>query len=212
MIVWGGGAFTEVFDTGGRYNPFTDTWTATSMVHAPNGRRDPAVVWTGGEMIVWGGYFSDGRKNRYFNTGGQYNPITNSWLATTATGAPDSRTGHTAVWNGSEMIVWGGLSDDGSSTQFFSTGGRYCAQAAPAITLDTKRRKVAEINTVRLNWSGANSTDIDLYRDSVLIVTTANDGSYTDSTGDTGRARYTYQVCEAGTQACSIEVTVSFAH
>jgi hypothetical protein len=29
-------------------------------------------------------------------------------------------------------------------------------------------------------------------RDAVLIVTTANDDSYNDSTGDAGQARYTY--------------------
>ena len=51
---------------------------------------------------------------------------------------------------------------------------------------------------MRLTWSGATSTDIDVYRDGMVIVTTPNDGSYTDSTGDTGRARYTYRVCEAG--------------
>jgi hypothetical protein len=138
MIVWGGGAFAEVFNTGGRYNPFTDTWTATSVVNAPDGRRAPAVVWTGGEMIVWGGYFSNGRRNRYFNTGGRYDPITDSWLATTMTDAPDSRTGHTAVWTGGEMIVWGGSSDDGHSIQLFNTGGKYCAQAGGAdLTLES---------------------------------------------------------------------------
>ena len=46
----------------------------------------------------------------------------------------------------------------------------------------------------------------------VLIVTTPNDGSYTDSTGDTGRARYMYRVCEAGTQTCSNEARVRFPH
>lgn len=30
-----------------------------------------------------------------------------------------------------------------------------------------------------------------------------NDGAYTDSTGDTGRASYKYRVCEAGTSTCS---------
>jgi serine protease len=52
---------------------------------------------------------------------------------------------------------------------------------------------------VRLNWRETCSTDIDVYRDGTLIVTTPNDGSYIDLAGDTGRARYTYQVCEAGT-------------
>jgi photosystem II stability/assembly factor-like uncharacterized protein len=78
------------------------------------------------------------------------------------------------------------------------------------ITLSAARRKVGGINTVRLTWSGANSANIDVYRDAVLIVTTANDGSFIDSTGDTGRARYTYRVCEAGTATCSDNARVTF--
>ena len=82
---------------------------------------------------------------------------------------------------------------------------------APAtITLSALGRKVGGINTVRLSWSGATSNQVDIYRDDVVIVTTANDGSYVDSTGDTGRARYNYKVCEAGTQTCSNVVTVRF--
>jgi serine protease len=41
-------------------------------------------------------------------------------------------------------------------------------------------------------------------------VRTANDGHYTDSTGDTGRARYMYWVCEAGTSTCSNNAKVTF--
>jgi len=69
---------------------------------------------------------------------------------------------------------------------------------------------VGGINTVRLTWSGATSTNVDVYRNNVVIVTTANDGSFTDSTGDTGRARYTYRVCEAGTSTCSNDARVTF--
>jgi len=42
--------------------------------------------------------------------------IDDSWTATA--GAPSGRGGHTAVWTGSEMIVWGGYPD-------LNTGGRY---------------------------------------------------------------------------------------
>ena len=56
-------------------------------------------------MIVWGG----GDDSGYFNTGGRYNPSTNSWTATSTTNAPSARYAHTAVWTGSEMIVWGGV-------------------------------------------------------------------------------------------------------
>src|SRR5438093_1929025 len=78
------------------------------------------------------------------------------------------------------------------------------------ITLSASGRKVGGINTVRLTWSGATSANIDVNRDGMLIVTTANDGDYIDSTGDTGRARYTYRVCEAGTSTCSNDARVRF--
>jgi hypothetical protein len=40
--------------------------------------------------------------------GGRYGPLTGIWAATTNTGAPPNRSGHTAVWTGSEMLVFGG--------------------------------------------------------------------------------------------------------
>ena len=64
---------------------------------------------------------------------------------------------------------------------------------------------------VDLSWHGATSNNIDVYRDGVLIVTVPNiPGFYTDHIGARGNARYTYKVCEAGTQNCSNEVTVRF--
>jgi hypothetical protein len=82
-----------------------DTWTATSTTDAPDARSYHKAVWTGSEMIVWGGADNVG----YPNTGGRYNPGTDSWTATSTTNAPIGRAGHTAVWTGSEMIVWGDM-------------------------------------------------------------------------------------------------------
>ena len=118
MIVWGGSSFGGL-NSGGKYNPGTDSWTATSTTNAPGSRSGHTAVWTDSEMIVWGGYsFEIGD---YLNTGGTYNPDTDSWTATSTASAPDSRDNHTAVWIGSEMIVWGGSTDSSS----FNTGGRY---------------------------------------------------------------------------------------
>ena len=39
--------------------------------------------------------------------------IDDTWTSTNTTNAPSARTGHTAVWTGSEMIVWGGQNDIG---------------------------------------------------------------------------------------------------
>lgn len=57
MIVWGGGYLGSVIatDTGARYNPQADTWTAISTTGAPSPRFHRVVVWAGTEMIVWGG-------------------------------------------------------------------------------------------------------------------------------------------------------------
>jgi hypothetical protein len=81
-----------------------------------------------------------------------------------------------------------------------------------AIDLRALGRKVGGINTVRLTWTGATSNNIDVNRNGIVIATVPNTGTYIDSTGDTGRARYTYEVCEAGTSTCSNEVTVRFRH
>jgi N-acetylneuraminic acid mutarotase len=96
-----------------------DTWTPTSLTNAPSARAGHTAVWTGSEMIVWGGGVGVGPT--YFNTGGRYNPSTDSWTATSITNAPDARGGHTALWTGNEMIVWGGFNDTGH----LNTGGRY---------------------------------------------------------------------------------------
>ena len=96
-----------------------DTWTPTSTASAPAGRLGHTTVWTGSEMVVWGG-FNPGT----LNTGGRYNPSTDSWTATSTTNAPEGRARHTAVWTSREMIVWGGSVGVGS---FFNTGRKYCA-------------------------------------------------------------------------------------
>src|SRR5439155_608096 len=109
-------------NTGGRYNPGTNSWTATSTINAPIGRSLHTAVWTGSEMIVWGG---EDEHIVLLNIGGRYNPGTNSWTATSTANAPSGRTAHTGVWTGSEMIVWGGFYYDGVNYVLVNTGGRY---------------------------------------------------------------------------------------
>jgi hypothetical protein len=82
-----------------------DTWAVTSTINVPAARNAHTAVWTGSEMIAWGGTGASG----YDNTGGRYNPSTDSWAATSTTNAPVARAEHTAVWTGREMIVWGGI-------------------------------------------------------------------------------------------------------
>jgi N-acetylneuraminic acid mutarotase len=125
MIVWGGESVSGELNTGGRYNPITNSWTATTTINAPYARKEHTAIWTGSEMIVWGGYNQNIVLGGTLSTGGRYNPSNDRWTATSTTSAPSRRAGHTAVWTGSEMIVWGGSATCTNCVDFLNTGGRY---------------------------------------------------------------------------------------
>jgi hypothetical protein len=126
MLVWGGfGAGEVTLDSGGRYNPTTDSWQPISMTNAPGEAVEPTAVWTRHEMIVFGGIKATGGGASGWitvNTGGRYNPETDTWIPLPTENAP-SITGHTAVWTGTDMIVWGGR--ELPSNEHFSSGARY---------------------------------------------------------------------------------------
>jgi N-acetylneuraminic acid mutarotase len=122
MIVAGGFAYLpdwnrfEYTSTGARYDPASDTWRAI----APNApaRMNGTAVWTGAEMLVWGGTDYGGG----VAAGAAYNPAIDAWRALPTAGAPASAAQHTAVWTGSEMIVWGGVDAAGRP---LASGARY---------------------------------------------------------------------------------------
>ena len=162
MIVWGGtqGFPFDDLATGGRYNPITDSWIATSLGNAPFGRHSHTAIWTGTEMIVWGGAVG------FFpsipvNTGGRYNPATDTWTATSMTNVPNARSGHTAVWTGTQMIVWGSSGD--------TSGGRYNpgtdAWAATSTTNAPEARgshTAVWTGSAMIVWGGVNGIGLDV--------------------------------------------------
>jgi PKD repeat protein len=78
------------------------------------------------------------------------------------------------------------------------------------ITLTATGYKVRGRQNVDLTWSGATSTNVDVYRDGAIIASTPNDGAYTDNINQVGGGSYVYQVCEEGTSTCSNTATVVF--
>jgi N-acetylneuraminic acid mutarotase len=131
MIIWGGfgGQWGNDFlhDNGARYNPESDSWKPVSKIGAPEARFDHSAVWTGKEMLIWGGYtdsharYNGAHTEAFVGSGGRYDPATDSWRPITMRGAPSKRCWHTAVWTGTEMIVWGG----GNSEVALNDGARY---------------------------------------------------------------------------------------
>jgi len=149
MIVWGGcadGICTQALFSGGRYNPITNSWAATNSTNAPSARFGHAAVWTGSEMIVWGGQTG---LDEFFNTGGRYDPGTDSWTSTNTTNAPTARSGHAAVWTGSEMIVWGG----GANGSPLNTGGKYNRSTDTWIAMSTTNAPSARFGAPGV-WTG----------------------------------------------------------
>ena len=69
-----------------------DTWMSTAI--PATGRVRHTAVWTGSEMIVWGGEVA---LNVFSNTGGRYTPSTDSWEATSTVNAPSARADHGGV-------------------------------------------------------------------------------------------------------------------
>jgi beta-glucanase (GH16 family) len=79
----------------------------------------------------------------------------------------------------------------------------------PGFTLSVTGQKVKGAKTVELNWGGATSDFVDIYRNGTPLITTGNDGSYIDSIGKGGGSTFTYQVCVAGTSTCSNQASVT---
>jgi hypothetical protein len=119
MLIWGGRtsvyAGSEVA-SGGRYNPTTDSWQATSegagCPVAQTVLNEQTAVWTGGELVIW---------NNDTLAGSRYNPGTNGWTVMSTAGAPSQRYGWTMVSAEGTVIVWGGY----FSLNDLNTGGIY---------------------------------------------------------------------------------------
>ena len=98
-----------------------------------------------------------------------------------------------------------GAPDGESQDVSVSSGG------SGGFSLTVTGYKVRGFQKADLEWSGAASANVDVYRNGVIVATTANDGFHTDNIDNRGGGSYTYVVCEAGiTTSCSNEADVSF--
>jgi N-acetylneuraminic acid mutarotase len=70
-------------------------------------RSGAVVVWTGSELFVWGGTATSGAGTRLYSDGAAYDPSSRTWSVLAA--SPLSpRSGASAIWTGSEVLVFGG--------------------------------------------------------------------------------------------------------
>ncbi len=139
MLVWGGYGPDPVmaptyFRDGAVYDIQGAAWGPINVgVLAPSARAQATAVWTGTNMLVWGG--TDGA---YLGDGARY--ANGAWFALSNTGAPSARAGHSAAWMttsaGPRMIVWGGMNsstylDSGALLDETSVGWSPALPTAP---------------------------------------------------------------------------------
>jgi hypothetical protein len=89
-------------------------WQQKNTEFIPAARAVHTAVWTGTEMIIWGGTSSSSNET-LLNSGAIYNPSINTWRPTSTVNAPPARNFHSAIWTGHEMIVWGGFAGNSST-------------------------------------------------------------------------------------------------
>ena len=94
------------------------TWNNGLLGLLPSPRFGHSMIWTGTEIVVWGGYDWVAT----LNSGGRYDPLTDSWRMMSIVAAPSPRHSHQAVWTGSTMIVWGGVYQTQHNGQYLPLG------------------------------------------------------------------------------------------
>lgn len=163
MIIWGGrSSFSpnQHHRDGAIYDPRDDKWRPMSMDGAPEARSQMAAVWTGEELIVWGGWGDDGKCPA---VGGTYNLRSDRWTELPVQNAPGPRIEPAAVWTGREMIVWGGLLQ--GEREAIGTGARYNPETRQWTQLPAKGAPAAArghqavwTGSEMIVWGGSNLT------------------------------------------------------
>lgn len=108
MVVWGGRNGDGLLADGSAYDVTAGTWTVLPSLNAPSARRFATAVWAGDRLIVFGGEGAAGAVGTGASLPLAGGVTPGDWTTLPALNAPSPRTGHTAVWTGTRMLVWGG--------------------------------------------------------------------------------------------------------
>ncbi|NCD17948.1 MAG: PKD domain-containing protein, partial [Actinobacteria bacterium] len=101
------------------------------------------------------------------------------------------------------------VTDDDGATGTTSQQITVTENGTATITLSVTGRQIRTNKYADLTWSGATTTNVDVFRNGSFVVTTPNDGAHTDKPPKTLTSAI-YKVCEAGTSVCSNEATVTW--
>lgn len=87
------------------FNPTTNRWRRLASLPAP--RAGATALWTGEQLVLWGGQHASASLPGGLRTGLAYEPRSDRWSAISR--APMRGGGTTVAWTGHALIVWGGV-------------------------------------------------------------------------------------------------------
>lgn len=111
------------------------------------------MVWTGEEMIVWGGCKEETCRTRYAD-GAAYNPASNEWRLI-AESPLSGRNYHLAAWTGSEMLILGGWQSNRTAAAYSPSTDTWRLMPEPPFAVSMRRLDgVVRTDLVTGVWTG----------------------------------------------------------
>jgi hypothetical protein len=183
MLIWGGLQDFESPEPGIAAKPLSDgaIWSPTSGVQSsswqsmptanqPSPRSHHSSLWTGTELIVWGGCARFDLNNdcvEFRQDGARFNVDTMQWSAIPKSStSPAARSTHQAFWTGEHMIIWGGENSSGP----LSNGAIYSPSRDQWFPIaDQNNVEGLEINATWTGdrvvfWNGRAGDNLDLFQ------------------------------------------------
>ena len=166
LVVWGGhvaadfNARTGKAASGGVRLGADGAWRAMATKRQPSARSATSHVWTGRELLVWGGWKAG--KPRF--DGAAYDPAADAWRKL-ATGDASEVEARACVWTGRELWVWGSGGERGRAHAYDPTGDAWrtiAPQPGEIARVDIPRGVVALADSALLVCrDDAMSSDLD---------------------------------------------------
>lgn len=91
------------------FDPVTNAWSYLNSDPLWSQLEPRYSVWTGSEVVIWGGKDFVKGSTFFRNYGLRFNPVTNLIAKVSPPPFPIGKISHSVTWTGNEIIVWGGL-------------------------------------------------------------------------------------------------------
>jgi PKD repeat protein len=173
----------------------SDTASRTVTVSIPASNTPPTAsfgYWVRGRQVVFKNYSTDSDGSI----------VAHAWEFGDGTTSNNAAPSHTYASVGLWTVQLSVTDDDGAQ--------RSVTRRVPTLNLTGTVDETSGTVDVDLQWIGAQTASVDVFRNNSRVTVTANDGAYVDATGLSGSGTLTYRVCEASRAVCTQTITLTY--